>query len=676
MTFLAPLLLFGTALAAAPVIIHLLNRRRFKRIPWAAMDFLAAVTAQTARRLKVDQLLLLVLRTLIILLVALGVARPFLSGTAATGAAEAIILVDTSASMGSREAAGSLFDFARARVREILSGLGQGSRALVITFDSEARLPAGLEPSADPKTITDAVDNTKPGFAGTSYSAALDAAERASKSFASGAPAVFIVSDFRLGGKLPAAASAPRLPGPVYLVPVADADGEDVGVVSINAAGELFTASAGQLAVTVANNTTRKAALPLSVSVDGAALGAVGVDLDQFARVTATVPAKALEAPGAHLVEASLPADAYDGDDRAWAVITRSPLQVSVSARGDSLRFLTAALSAAPADAFVTANASPETIASSMTSPGGGILASELPTSDPADAVWRHVRDGAFLVVFLDPQNPPAASEFLAASGDGDLAQLIASTAPLEGEFHPSPAGAHPVTEFLKASPEVSLASVTLSRILDIGAAKTQAVETPVTVDTPAGPRAFGPRAFLAFARIGKGRVAIFNCPADRSAGNFVASPFFVPLLFETLHYVSGGGEMGTGLVCGEPAAIALPEGKAPGDVDGPDGKVAAKTVTSDGGASAVFMPMVPGFYRAAGVAVAVNVPAAEADLRLAPRGDVERAFGGSVLESGDLASKVSRSSHGFEVSSALFIAAAILLGLEMAFVAFLRRPS
>ena len=40
MTFLQPFILWGLPLILIPVIIHLLNRRRFKRVDWAAMDFL------------------------------------------------------------------------------------------------------------------------------------------------------------------------------------------------------------------------------------------------------------------------------------------------------------------------------------------------------------------------------------------------------------------------------------------------------------------------------------------------------------------------------------------------------------------------------------------------------------------------------------------------------------
>ena len=40
LAFLNPLLLWAVPLCAVPIVIHLLNRRRFQRVPWAAMDFL------------------------------------------------------------------------------------------------------------------------------------------------------------------------------------------------------------------------------------------------------------------------------------------------------------------------------------------------------------------------------------------------------------------------------------------------------------------------------------------------------------------------------------------------------------------------------------------------------------------------------------------------------------
>src|SRR5215813_6047076 len=55
-------LLVAAALISVPIIIHLINRMRFKRIRWAAMEFLLKAQKRTRRRLIIEQLLLLVLR--------------------------------------------------------------------------------------------------------------------------------------------------------------------------------------------------------------------------------------------------------------------------------------------------------------------------------------------------------------------------------------------------------------------------------------------------------------------------------------------------------------------------------------------------------------------------------------------------------------------------------------
>src|SRR5437899_2925651 len=74
--FTGPLSVVITAGAAAslPVIIHLLNRKRFRIVPWAAMRFLLAAQKKNTRRLRVEQLLLLLIRIFILLLILLAMA--------------------------------------------------------------------------------------------------------------------------------------------------------------------------------------------------------------------------------------------------------------------------------------------------------------------------------------------------------------------------------------------------------------------------------------------------------------------------------------------------------------------------------------------------------------------------------------------------------------------------
>src|ERR1041384_6305424 len=65
----------GGALISSPIIIHLINRMRFKRLRWAAMEFLLKAQKRSRRRLIIEQLLLLLLRCFLVLLTALLVSR-------------------------------------------------------------------------------------------------------------------------------------------------------------------------------------------------------------------------------------------------------------------------------------------------------------------------------------------------------------------------------------------------------------------------------------------------------------------------------------------------------------------------------------------------------------------------------------------------------------------------
>jgi hypothetical protein len=54
MSFLAPALLTGLVLASAPIIIHLLNRRRFLRVEWGPMKYLKLTLKSNRRRLRLE----------------------------------------------------------------------------------------------------------------------------------------------------------------------------------------------------------------------------------------------------------------------------------------------------------------------------------------------------------------------------------------------------------------------------------------------------------------------------------------------------------------------------------------------------------------------------------------------------------------------------------------------
>src|SRR5947209_13491354 len=91
-------LALGGALVSAPIIIHLINRMRFKRLRWAAMEFLLKSQKRNRRRLIIEQILLLALRCLLVVLAALLVLRFVglsLAGFVAQDSMHVIVIDDT-----------------------------------------------------------------------------------------------------------------------------------------------------------------------------------------------------------------------------------------------------------------------------------------------------------------------------------------------------------------------------------------------------------------------------------------------------------------------------------------------------------------------------------------------------------------------------------------------------
>ena len=126
----------GAVCAAGPIVIHLLNRRRYQVVHWAAMDFLRQALKRNRKILQIRDLVLLALRTLAVLLFGAALARPyFASGTQQFDDRQplhAIVVVDNSLSMGYELLDGSLLDKAKERARDVIEKLPPGSRATIL----------------------------------------------------------------------------------------------------------------------------------------------------------------------------------------------------------------------------------------------------------------------------------------------------------------------------------------------------------------------------------------------------------------------------------------------------------------------------------------------------------------------------------------------------------------
>jgi len=143
MIFLNPAVLFGLLAAAIPVLIHMLNLRKLKKVDFSTLKFLKELQKSKIRRIKFKQWLLLALRVLIILFTVFAFARPTLKGIALAGTTSAsktsaVIILDNSFSMSLVESEGSLFNQAKSEIVKILSQLKEGDDAEII-FTSNSK---------------------------------------------------------------------------------------------------------------------------------------------------------------------------------------------------------------------------------------------------------------------------------------------------------------------------------------------------------------------------------------------------------------------------------------------------------------------------------------------------------------------------------------------------------
>src|SRR5580658_4751502 len=153
MTFLSPLLIWGTLLGAIPIIIHLLNRRRFRRVEWAPMYYLRLTIQRNRRRIQFEQLLLLLLRIALIVILFFYLARPLLNPTGletwlgSGGRTSQVVLIDDSLSMGYSSGDSTAFSRAKEAAGSLVNSIRAQDRCTIVTT-SAARVPVVHEVEA------------------------------------------------------------------------------------------------------------------------------------------------------------------------------------------------------------------------------------------------------------------------------------------------------------------------------------------------------------------------------------------------------------------------------------------------------------------------------------------------------------------------------------------------
>ena len=196
MTFLQPLALAALPLVAQPVIIHLINQRRFQTVPWAAMMFLVAAKAMSRGYSRLRHWLIMLMRMAAIAAVIFAVGRPLSRGWLALAGGgrpdTALVILDRSPSMVERETAtpDTKLDTGRRQLADALATLG-ASHCLLLA--DPARPPVDL---TDPRALAD-LPGSGPCAVPASMPALLQAAYDHLRENAVGTSEIWICSDQR-----------------------------------------------------------------------------------------------------------------------------------------------------------------------------------------------------------------------------------------------------------------------------------------------------------------------------------------------------------------------------------------------------------------------------------------------------------------------------------------------
>jgi hypothetical protein len=189
--------LAGAICAAGPLIIHLLNRRRYRVVQWAAMDFLREAMQRNRRIMQIRDIILLILRTAAVLLFGLALAQPFFASREEEFSdrqpLHAIIVVDNSLSMAYAALDGDLLAKAKDRARQLIDKLPAGSKISIIPACGGRDV--SVDPLATKENALEALDKIEIVDRSASLLRAVNEAQRASEAAPELAKRIVFISD-------------------------------------------------------------------------------------------------------------------------------------------------------------------------------------------------------------------------------------------------------------------------------------------------------------------------------------------------------------------------------------------------------------------------------------------------------------------------------------------------
>ncbi|HEX5447099.1 MAG TPA: BatA domain-containing protein, partial [Pirellulales bacterium] len=593
------LALWGSLLVAVPVLIHLINLLRHRRVPWAAMEFLLESQRRNSTWIKLKQLLLLLLRMAAVAGVVALVAQPIgcheLNRLLSGHKSQHIVLLDDSFSMSDRWSSTTAFDEAKAvvaRIGEELSRQPLGQSFTLLRFSRAGRAsdtsPADFlqeKVTTDfGQRLQDALRLMRPSQQAMGPDAALRAIETLSQRHADEEQVVYLVSDFRANDwdePDQLAKTLSRLDSSgvqLRLINCVDAARANLSIAELEplrgtrAAGVPF-----YMAVTVANYGSEAAeGVSVLLQEDGQARPALSIDRIAPGERETRRFSVFFSTAGEHTIAASLASDPVAADNLRFAVVDLPPtvhvLLIDGSADTAGARYLAAALA-----------------------PGGAVKTGIDPQIEPPSYLNRKPLDKFQAVYLLDVGHldAPAIEALEAFVGQGGGLGVFLGDACRAGFYNealyrdgdgvfPMPLGAKTqlLVDRLEKGADFEVSDHPIFRVF---AGERNSYLTGVLIDWyMAVPKSWSPPADsstrvlarlrngapLAVERkFGEGRVVAFTTTAAPTWNNWGRNPSFVVAMLEMQSYLASPAAADVQRLVGAPIELELDPGRYQSEV-------------------------------------------------------------------------------------------------------------
>ena len=186
----------GTIGASIPLIIHLLNRERARRLIFSTVRFIQMSHQTNVQRHKLKRLLLLLMRILMLILLGLAFARPFIAADPTTapelgGVRNAVIILDTSYSMQYE----GVFERAKKAAIARLDGLESADAvALILSADKAQKV---LPIDSQHNHVRTSIESAEPTYRTTDYLDAIQTADEILQGVTAGQKQIYLIADLQ-----------------------------------------------------------------------------------------------------------------------------------------------------------------------------------------------------------------------------------------------------------------------------------------------------------------------------------------------------------------------------------------------------------------------------------------------------------------------------------------------